>query len=43
MCRLIHRSVCGLVRGFDCIVKRSVGTVTAKSVFNPADRAKEHV
>ncbi|CAE6787629.1 hypothetical protein R69927_04582 [Paraburkholderia domus] len=42
MCRLIHRAVCGLMRGGDCIVEHSAGTATAKSVFNPADPAKEH-
>jgi hypothetical protein len=42
MCRVIHRSVCGLMRDSDCVVEQSIGTATAKSVFYPADPAKEH-
>jgi hypothetical protein len=42
MCRLIHRAVCGLMQGADCIVEPSVGSATAKSIFNPADPAREH-
>ncbi|SOE62286.1 hypothetical protein SAMN05446635_2092 [Burkholderia sp. OK233] len=42
MSRLIRRAVCGLMRGSDCFVEHSVGTTTAKSVFNQADPAKEH-
>jgi hypothetical protein len=42
MCRLIHRAACWLTRGADCIVEQSVGSATAKSIFNPADPAREH-
>lgn len=39
---LIHRAVCGLMHGADCIVEQSIGGATAKSIFNPADPAREH-
>jgi len=42
MWRLVHRSVCGLARGFECIGEQSIGSAAAKSVFYPADPAKEH-
>ncbi|CAB3806885.1 hypothetical protein LMG28690_06688 [Paraburkholderia caffeinilytica] len=43
MPRLIRRVIRGFTREPDCVVEQSVGTTIAKSVFNPADRAKEHV
>ncbi|MBB4518815.1 hypothetical protein GGD68_007623 [Paraburkholderia fungorum] len=43
MCRLVRRAVCGITRGVDCVVKRSIGGATARSVFIPADPAKEQL
>lgn len=43
MCRLVCRAVCGITRGVDCVVERSNGSAAARSVFIPADPAKEQL